>query len=131
VATGDDVTRSAAGRFAAEIVFAPAAAFASGTNWRPVNDHQVTTDVRIGPATFSVTVTIRPDGSLESVTLPRWGKPHKRPFGLHTFGAKIEEETTFNGFAIPSVVSAGWWPDTDRWSHGELIRFRVDQATHR
>jgi Family of unknown function (DUF6544) len=131
VATGDDVTRSAEGRLASEIIFAPAAALASGANWQQVGDRQVMTQVRIGPATVPVTLTLRSDGSLEAVTLLRWGRPDKRPYGLHVFGAQIEEEGTFEGFTIPTRVSAGWWLGTDRWSDGEFIRFRVDRATYR
>ncbi|POM23544.1 hypothetical protein BTM25_46980 [Actinomadura rubteroloni] len=127
-ASGPDVTRSAAGRLAGELVLDPAAALTSAVTFEHVDDRRVRAHVTIGGEAHPVTLTVAPDGALTSVTLPRWGNPDKGPYREHVFGAEFLAERTFGGFTVPSRVRVGWWYGTDRWDEGEFFRFTLWHA---
>ncbi|WP_222108060.1 DUF6544 family protein [[Actinomadura] parvosata] len=129
--TGPDITESAAGRLACELVMAPAAALDPRVRWKPVDDHQVIATVPIGAKEHDVTLCVAPTGALTRVTMKRWGNPDKGTFGRHTFGIECAGEATFDGFTIPSRVRGGWWPGSERWDQGEFIRFDVQEAQFR
>ncbi|MFC0037178.1 DUF6544 family protein [Actinomadura rayongensis] len=126
-ASGPDVTRSAAGRLAGELVLDPAAALSPAVSFEHVDDRRVRADVTIGGAAHPVTLTVAPDGALVSVTLPRWGNPDGA-YREHAFGAEFLAERTFGGFTVPSRARAGWWYGTDRWDEGEFFRFTLRHA---
>ncbi|WP_157431136.1 DUF6544 family protein [Actinomadura macra] len=129
-ARGPDITRSAAGRLASEFVLVPAAALSESVRWEPVDDERAIAHVTIAGQIHSVTLTISETGALSTVTLPRWGDPSKEGFGEYPFGVEVHREATFGGYTIPSLVTAGWWYGTDRFSEGEFIRFVVDRCEH-
>ncbi|MGY1821152.1 DUF6544 family protein [Geodermatophilus sp. SYSU D00079] len=129
-ATGADVTRSAAGRLAGEMVLVPTA-FPAAT-WTPGSDgdHVVVT-WRIDGQDESAELHIGPDGRLLGVLMQRWGNPNGAPFGRYPFGVAIEAEQTFTGVTIGSVLRAGWWWGTDRHAEGEFFRAQITGATFR
>ncbi|QXJ20953.1 hypothetical protein AGRA3207_001755 [Actinomadura graeca] len=129
-ATGPDVSLSAAGRLASEIVLVPAAALSPAVTWEDVDDEHVIARVGVAGEGHPVTLAVAPSGALTSVTLPRWGDPGKGPFGRHVFGVEVRREATFGGYTVPAGVRAGWWYGTERWADGEFIRFTVDRAVH-
>jgi hypothetical protein len=126
-----DVTRSAADRCASELCFVPPVALAPEVTWQAVDERGVTARVPVRDGSRAITVTVSRTGTLESVTLRRWGNPDKAGFREHVFGAVAHGAVTFDGISIPSPVTAGWWYGTDRWSRGQFIRFRVLDATLR
>ncbi|MFI6520944.1 DUF6544 family protein [Spirillospora sp. NPDC050679] len=130
-AVGPDITRSAAGRLAAEFVMAPATALSPQVTWEPIDHARARALVAIDGRTHPATLTVAADGALESVALPRWGRPGKGPFAEHPFGVRVHGEATFDGFTILSEASAGWWHGTEHWKDGEFIRFTVDRARYR
>jgi hypothetical protein len=129
-ATGPDVTRSAAGRLAGETVLLPTAF--RGATWAPGADADRTVVTwRIGAQDESAELQVGPDGRLLGVTMQRWGNPGGVPFGRHPFGVAIEDERTFAGVTIGSVLTAGWWWGTDRQADGEFFRARITGADFR
>ncbi|MCZ2849744.1 DUF6544 family protein [Modestobacter sp. VKM Ac-2978] len=126
-ATGPDVARSAAGRLAGEAVLLPTvfrhAEWAAG-------DEPDTTVMRwrLAGSDESAQLQVGADGRLLAAVLQRWGNPDGASFGRHPFGVTVEEEATFGGVTIPSVLRAGWWWGTDRAVEGEFFRARITSA---
>jgi hypothetical protein len=131
-AGGTDVTRSAAGRHAGELLLAaPAAALSPQVTWRPVDRDRATARVQLGSDTHDVTLTVAADGALTELHMTRWGNPDKDAFGAYSFGATLHDEAHFDGFTIPRHITAGWHYLTDRWAQGQFIRYTIDDARYR
>jgi hypothetical protein len=131
-AGGPDISRSAAGRHAGELLIAaPAAALSPGITWRQLDTDRVAASVPVGDAVHEVTLTVAVDGSLTELVMTRWGDPDKQGFGEHIFGAALHGETHFGGFMIPREITAGWHYGTDRWPEGMFIRYVIDHARYR
>jgi len=126
-AAGPDVTRSAAGRLASEIVVAPTA-FRAAT-WTPGEDVDTAVATsRIGHHTQHVMVRVHPNGRLRDVLMHRWGNPEGSPFALYPFGVSVEEEAVLGGITIPSVIRAGWFWRTERQNEGEFFQPTITDA---
>ena len=134
-ASGPDITRSAAGRHAGELLLAaPAAALSPQVEWRAMDAARATARVHLGPGgreIHEVTVTVAPNGALSEVVMSRWGKPGGGWFAEHVFGAAMSGAATFAGFTLPRTVTAGWFYGTDRWAQGQFIRYTIDDARYR
>ena len=131
-AGGQDITRSAAGRHAGELLLAaPAAALSPQVTWRALDTDRATASVQVGLDVHDVALTITADGALTDLVMTRWGNPGKEPFGMHSFGATLGGELSFDGFTIPRDITAGWHYGTDRWSEGQFIRYTIDAAHYR
>lgn len=124
-ATGPDITRGAAGRLAAELVFVPAAALTAQVRWRPVDEHRATMLVPIGDHTHAVTLSVADSGALEQVSTLRWARLGREPYRQHAFTVVVHEEASFDGYTIPGHLTAGYEPD------GAFIRMTIDNATYR
>ena len=128
-ATGEDVTRSAAGRHAGEmLVGLPAAALAPEVSWHPVDTDRAVATVRAGSGTHEVTVTVGPDGALTESVMQRWGPLGHGAYGMQAFGVTLHEELDAVGMRVPRRITAGWHYGTDRWAEGQFIRWTVDAA---
>jgi hypothetical protein len=126
-ATGADVTRSAAGRHAGELLVAlPTAALAPEVRWRPLDDDRAVATVDVGGGTHEVTVTVGADGALTELSMQRWGPLGRGAFGERPFGATLEGELAAGGLRVPRRVTAGYGFDTDRWAQEQFIRWTVD-----
>jgi hypothetical protein len=123
-AAGPDVTRSAAGRLAGEMVLAPTTFRAATWTSGPDGDRAVVT-CRIDGADERAELHVGPDGRLLDVSLQRWGNPSGAPYGRHPFGVAIEAEETFEGVTIGSRLRAGWFWGTDRQNDGEFFRAEI------
>lgn len=131
-ASGPDVSRSAAGRHASELIgLTPGGALDPAVVWHEVDDHRATATVTIGAFVHHVTIDVDDRGRLHSVALPRWGNPDKGSFAEHTFGVECEGETSFDGYTRPATIRAGWWFGTERWTDGEFFRCTIDRAEFR
>jgi hypothetical protein len=126
-AAGPDVTRSAAGRHAGELLVAlPTAALSPEVRWRPLDDDRAVATVDAGGTPHEVTVTVGPDGALTELGMRRWGPLDRRTFGEQPFGATFDGELAAGGLRIPEHVTAGYGYGTDRWAAGQFIRWTVD-----
>lgn len=108
-ATGPDVSRSAAGRLAAELTALLPTAYADAS-WAagPDPDTAVAT-WRIDGQDEDVRLRVDPDGGLREITMQRWGDPGGAPFARYPFGVAVGAERVFDGVRIPTRLRAGWW----------------------
>ncbi|HEV7211397.1 MAG TPA: DUF6544 family protein [Blastococcus sp.] len=128
-AAGEDVTRSAAGRLAGELLVAlPTAALAPEVTWRSHDGHSAVAVVRAADAQHEVTLTVGHDGSLTELVLQRWGPLGHGSYGAQPFGVTLHGELTVGGITVPRRITAGWHYGTDRWAAGQFIRWTVDDV---
>jgi hypothetical protein len=124
---GEDVTRSAAGRHAGELLLAlPTAALAPEISWRALDPDRAVAVVGAGPAAHEVVLTVGPGGALREVVMSRWGELGRGSYGEQVFGATLHGETTVGGLTVPRRITAGWHYGTSRWAEGQFIRYTVD-----
>jgi hypothetical protein len=124
--SGDEVSRSQAGRHAAELLAAlPAVALAPSVRWEAVDRSRAVAHIRMGDEDQAVTVTVDPLGRLRQVEMERWGTPPGEPYGRYPFGALLSEERRFDSYLVPTEVVAGWHIGTKRWDEGIFLRYRV------
>jgi len=125
--SGSDVTRSAYGRLAGEIVLLPTAF--RHASWSQ-GDHANTAVAtwRFDDDTEAAELRVTRSGRLAEVRVNRWGNPGGAPFGRYPFGVRVEAESSFGGITIPSVIRAGWWWGTDRQHEGEFFRAEITGA---
>ncbi len=128
-AGGPDVSRSAAGRAAAEAIWVPTTLLPRfGVDWSAADDHHITARYRIDALDVEVHYALDADGHLRSVVFDRWGDPEGTGvWGLHPFGGEITASATFDGLSIPSAGRFGWFFGTDRWSQGEFFRYQITE----
>jgi len=160
-ASGPDVTRSAAGRLAAEMLWLPSAFRGDDVEWRTVesgsgsgsgagqprrDDGEAAEVSRAGVggvshvrARFPVAgeeveldLAVDPAGRLHGVSLERWGDPDGEGHRYVRFGAVVEGEGTFQGVTIPTRLRAGWYFGEPRFEReGEFFRCTVESAEFR
>jgi hypothetical protein len=131
-ATGPDVARSAAGRWAAELVWLPSALGGEDVTWRAVGAARVRAELRLGGEPQALELSLGDDGAVRRVGLDRWGNPGGGPFRLHPFGAVVEAERTFGDYTIPSRLRVGWQLGPSRGTDdGEFFRVTIDEASYR
>jgi hypothetical protein len=126
-AAGPNITRSALGRLAGEIVLIPTAF--QRTTWTD-GKHPGTTAAtwRFGEDSETADLRIGDHGQVLDVMVNRWGNPGGEPFGRYPFGVSVQSETKFSGITIPSRFTAGWWRGTDREAQGEFFRAHITAA---
>jgi hypothetical protein len=131
-AIGEDVTRSAAGRHAGELlVHLPTAALSREVDWHALDSDRAVAVVRVGGDSYGVTIRVGADGALTELVMQRWGPLGRGSFGWQTFGATLDGELRVGGLTVPRRVTAGWHYGTDRWPEGQFIRWSLDGATYR
>ncbi len=131
-ASGPDVTRSAAGRLIAELIWLPSALAHPDVEWRAIDSSRVEAVVSAQGQTAALEIGIGNEGRVESLKLPRWGNPGGGEFAEVPFGGVAEKERTFGGYTIPTRLRVGWFYGTDRFeSEGEYVRVTVDGASFR
>jgi len=130
-ATGPDVSRSAAGRLAAELTALLPTAYA-GARWAdgPDPDTAVAT-WRIDGQDEHVRLRVDPDGGLREIGMQRWGNPGGAAFARYPFGVAVGAERVFDGVRIPTRLRAGWWWGTARQTEGEFFSAEITGAIFR
>lgn len=131
-AAGADVTRSAAGRVAAESIWLPPMLMDERVHWSTDGSGVAHADVTLAghPAELRMTLD---HGRLRSVGLLRWGNPNGGPFREIPFGAYVDQEATFGDYTIPARVRVGWYfDDPSRFdADGKFFEASVDGAVYR
>lgn len=127
---GPDHTRSAAGRLVIETIWVPAAALLPGVTWEDAGPDQSRMVTTFGGRQHTVTIAVSPTGALAWVAIPRWTRFGKEPFREHTFVAECHDEGTFDGYTVPTRVTAGYADSLDRWPESAFIRQTIDNATY-
>ena len=130
-ASGPDVTRSSAGRFAAETVWLPSLLCSDRVSWDKGDNGVAHAHFTVDAHDEEVTLTLS-GGALQSVALPRWGNPDGGDFRELDFGAAVDQEATFGGYTIPVRLRVGWYCGTDRFEHeGKFFQATIDDAVYR
>jgi hypothetical protein len=116
-ASGEDTSRAAAGRAAAESMWVPQTLPPSGgARWRAESDTAIVVSLDVPPERPDVRFEIDSStGALRSVALMRWGKVGQDHFGYIPFGGTIQAEERFGALVLPSRVIVGWWFGTPRY----------------
>jgi hypothetical protein len=127
-----DVSRSAAGRLAAELTWLPSRLARSDVDWSGSDDSVARARLELWGESTELCLGCDPSGKLQSLQLERWGNPPESPkFDYFAFGGVIEEEASFGGFTVPTRLRIGWHAGTDRFEkEGEFIRVTVDGAEY-
>ena len=112
-----NIVRSAAGRAAAEGIFAPIGLLPSPTRiWHAESDNEITVELALAPERPALRLTIDNNGAVQSVNLRRWGDTGEKTFGYIPFGGDILAERRFGDFVLPSRLRVGWRHGTERFS---------------
>jgi len=131
-AHGADITRSAAGRLAAEAIWLPSMFCGADVTWSAPDANHARARFTIAGETVEPEFEIDDKGQVNSVVMQRWGDPDKDGFGYHAFGGLVEQRASFGGFTIPTKMRAGYHFGTERFeSQGEFIRISIDAAAYR
>jgi hypothetical protein len=123
-AAGPDVTRSAAGRLAAEAMFVPTT-FDLGSWADGATPDVARRTWRVGDNEDAVDLHVAADGTLRAVTMLRWGQAGKAPARRRPFGVSMLAERRLSGLAIP-VRFIGWW---DTPGDGDFFRAEITGAS--
>jgi hypothetical protein len=128
-AHGPDVTRSAAGRGAAEILWLPTAALPRfGVTWTAESEEAVVCHHSLGATEVDVRHRLDDDGHITSTVFERWGDPDGTgQWAPYPFGGEITSYGTFEGLSIPAAGRFGWHFGTERWSAGEFFRYEITE----
>jgi hypothetical protein len=132
-ASGPDIDRSATGRLAAECVWLPSALCSRAVGWAAEGEAGVRVGLPVGGRVTDLELELSPSGRLESVSLQRWGElGQDAGFGLRAFGAIVDDEMSYAGYAIPSRLRVGWDFDGGRFGpDGEFFRCRIEAVRFR
>lgn len=124
---GEQVSRSSAGRAALAALMLPTALLPRfGVRWTTRGSDEISAALSVHNVPVELHLRIDGDGRPLAAVLDRWGDPDGTgAWGWHPFGAVFTGEARFAGLTVPATGRVGWFPGTDRWRDGELLRFRV------
>jgi hypothetical protein len=132
IASGSDITRSAAGSFMTESLWLPSMLCGDGVSWSENGPGCVVAQRNLFGEPAQLTIDIDETGRAWSLKVPRWGNPEGGPFHYADFGGVTEDEQMFSGFTVPIRIRAGWYFGTDRFEReGEFFRAAVEDAEYR
>ncbi|MBD2308772.1 hypothetical protein H6G17_25205 [Chroococcidiopsis sp. FACHB-1243] len=125
-ASNPNINRSSIGRLAGEFVWLPSALLPQqGVDWRAIDKNTIQASLKIDGEPITLTLVIDPDGKLLKFSLPRWGdRSPNGSWAYIPFGGEVQAERSFDGFTIPSQVSAGWGYGTS--SYFESFRAAIE-----
>ncbi len=115
VAATEGLDRSAAVRPALEAIWAPASLLpGNGAVWEELAPHTARVTFNTETHQTAIEMTIDESGRVVDVVAMRWSDANPdKVFRMQPFGGTIEDEATFGGFTIPSVVHVGNHYGTD------------------
>ncbi len=130
-ASDRNIARSARGRLVGEALWNPAALLPQrGVIWEAIDEQSVRATLTVDGEPIPVTLAVKEDGHLVSVTFDRWGdRTDDGRHALIPFGCGVLAEGRFGGYTIPTRIHAGWWFGTGHYF--EFARFEVERATFR
>jgi hypothetical protein len=130
-AEGPDISRSSAGRFAAESIWLPSVFVSERVSWEADEPGVAHARFAVDEHDEDVALTLS-GGCLQSVALSRWGNPDGGDFRDVDFGAAVDQEATFGGYTIPARIRAGWYFGSDRFENeGKFLQATIDSAVFR
>lgn len=129
-AEGADVSRSAAGRAAAEALWVPTALLPRcGVRWTSEGPDTATYHYDLDGLPMSVTYRVDPLGRITSLVLDRWGDPDGTgTWGPRRFGGHVTAYRRWGDVHLPAAGLIGWDVDTARWPRGAFFDFTLTDA---
>lgn len=125
-----DVNRSSRDRLAGESIWLPSALLPhAGARWEAVDETHARVEITIDGEAIPLTLHIDEAGHLREVTMMRYGDVGVDTWQPISYGFAVEEERTFEGYTIPSVIQGGWWYGTDRYDPQTASRFHIREAS--
>src|ERR1700687_1835658 len=113
-AAGPDITRSAAGRVAAETTWLPSVLCGEGVAWVQLDPSRARAAFAVAGEQVQVEIATDGAGRVESLKLQRWGNPEGGAFHYVEFGGLSAGEAAFDGYTIPTRLRVGWHFGTPR-----------------
>lgn len=113
-----DHARSSFGRYMGEVIFwSPASLLPSDSViWTEIDAHTVRVSVTQGDLEQAYDLTIDADGHLEQVRFERWSNANDdKTYRFQPFGGYLSDFQDFNGFLLPTSVTAGNHFGTDEY----------------
>lgn len=115
-AEGEDTTRSAAGRAAAEAIWAPVGLLPQfGVTWQAESDELIVATWDVPPERPELRLRIDADGRVLTSSVMRWDDGQHGLRGYIPCGGEVLEDRRFGDVTIPSRISIGWWYGTPRY----------------
>ncbi len=108
VASGPDITRSAAGRVMAESAWLPSALCDDEVSWAAQDSFHPHARRTVQGETGELALTIDDRSRIKAFSLRRWGNPGGAEFHYADFGGVVEEEAKFAGYTIPTRTGPSW-----------------------
>jgi hypothetical protein len=132
LAEGADVTRSVAGRVAAESIWLPPMLLDERVRWSTDGPGVARAALTLAGHSAEVRITLD-HGRLQTIGLSRWGNPDGESFRELPFGACVDQEATFGDYTIPARVRVGWYfDDPARFdAEGKFFEASIDAAVYR
>ena len=130
-ADGPDISRAAAGRLHAEVMWVPAALLGPDVAWTSI-EGQPQVSIHAHGEDSELTLHLTPDGGIQTLSLPRWGDQNTGTFGYRPFGGYVSEDKNFGGITLPTRYRIGWDFGTDKFeSEGEFFRCTLLTVVYR
>jgi hypothetical protein len=115
-AADEDTARSAAGRAAAEAIWAPMSLLPErGVTWLAESDEVIVATWDVPPERPRLCLRIDADGAVRTASLMRWDNGQHGLHGYIPCGGDVLEHRRFGHVTIPSRISVGWWYGTPRY----------------
>jgi len=132
LAEGADVTRSVAGRVAAESIWLPPMLLDDRVRWSADGPGVARAGMTLAGHSAELRMTLD-HGRLQAIGLSRWGNPDGESFRELPFGAWVDQEATFGDYTIPARVRVGWYfDDPARFdAQGKFFEASIDAAVYR
>lgn len=127
---GPDITRSAAGRLAAEGTALLPTGYHNAAWSSPDPDTAVATGTIDGQLE-EVHLHIGPNGELNDILIHRWGNPDGRQHARYPFRVAVDLERTFDGITIPAQFRARWSTPPEHPGNGDFFHAEITTATFR
>lgn len=123
-ADGPEVTDSAVGRMAAELVWLPAALLPLyGAVWEALNDHELRCSITLAGRETELLLMIDNNGRLLSLRMQRLRNLPDGSSELQPFGMDSDADISQGGYTVPRSCIVSWHPDAvsrfDFW-HGHI-----------
>ncbi|WP_199301728.1 DUF6544 family protein [Sphaerospermopsis sp. FACHB-1194] len=113
-----DINRSSIGRFAGELFWLPSALLPQNqVSLQAIDHNTIQATFNIEGETVNLTFIIDENGRVLEVKLPRWGNQTTyKSWQYIPFGGTFSQETSFQGYTIPSQINAGWWLGSEQYN---------------
>lgn len=112
-----NITRSSIGRCGGELFWLPSALLPQNqVTWQALDNNTIQASFNIDGETITLTFIIDEHGRVLEAKLPRWGNQiTDKHWQYIPFGGTFSQETSFQGYTIPSQINAGWWLGTEQY----------------